>query len=535
MMACLQGGNLPALEVQTTAIAVDTSLSLTEVVCIAIYGKALKAGNDPGSLESDMADLRQECGSLWRNVNGPGWLRSHMGLLSSGRSWAFPSEVSKDCKTITLSWFAAAQRWLKEGRKLGAARELPPQLAEKARRLAQMTDAEAISCAIAEADRIERAESAINARSAAFYGLLNRAVMEGRVTLKAVPTDPETNTWSPIIRGEPPHRRVPIDFFELPLVHDLRENTLEFDNFSTNEKMVVSIFDRNERAKEAALVKWADLKVSADDARWLLSTFSVNQKPRSQLETRTLDEKQAYPWPPNWLSLAGAIMWVATRDKTLTEKTEAQIGNDSGIVAGVVVRLAYEKAADGVSRTLFVDTHDAWPALRRLIADEKIVAEGRSLERRGVYAAVEQRYPNEKIPSGDAANLIILGSVSGIEPKDALGPNELYRFANGQGRYWYDVRLRADDVFREFRDPKGEGRESRKTQSCPGRKREARGDAELLKVAFKQCFPEGVPRGMWVKEVYRRMSEWIKTNRERHPPSWKTFDRQRSKFWPKDS
>jgi hypothetical protein len=162
-------------------------------------------------------------------------------------------------------------------------------------------------------------------------------------------------------------------------------------------------------------------------------------------------ERQAdLSWNPTWLSLAGALMWVVTRAKSLTKLADRQIKNDHGVVLGVSIHLAQEKVQTGESRRLRVEIEDAWPALRRLIADEKIVAEGRSLERRGISAAVETRYPNDRIPSGDAANLIILSNVPGIEPRDALAPDEMYRFADWQGRYWYDVRLRADDVFREF-------------------------------------------------------------------------------------
>jgi hypothetical protein len=100
-------------------------------------------------------------------------------------------------------------------------------------------------------------------------------------------------------------------------------------------------------------------------------------------------------------------------------------------------------------RPQFADVSDVWPAIRARIADEKIAAEGKSIFRRGVLEVGEMRFENAPIPSGDANDLVMLTGICGIEPDDALGHRNAV-LHNWQGRYWYDVRLRASDVLREF-------------------------------------------------------------------------------------
>ena len=143
-------------------------------------------------------------------------------------------------------------------------------------------------------------------------------------------------------------------------------------------------------------------------------------------------------------------MWAITRDKDLAMDAERYWKDAGGCIGGICAQLAYRKVTTGWKPKYQLEIGDAWPALRRLIADEKIVAEGRSIERRGLDGRLETIFPSQPIPSGDAGNLFIDSDVRGIAPKDALAPDEFYRFHGGQGRYWYDVRLKASDVFREL-------------------------------------------------------------------------------------
>jgi hypothetical protein len=450
MITCLQAGHLPAIHCSAATTASAGSRTLSEVVCLALYGSPLKPGSEHGSLREALQPLILEGWALWKNPNGPGWLVPHLELLANAKSWPLRPDTDDENERITLDAFRAAEQWLSRSRRMGFVYSLPAALAEKVLSLGNMSGGDAIRAALAEADRIERTEATINAKADKFYKLLSDGVATRQVTLKAIATDPRTNAWLPRARGEPPHQIIPADYFELPMVHNLFDNDLETDRFSAGAKSLDSIFDSIERENEGLLIKWSDLKVPPADVNWLLSTFRDDREATDHRPLTTSKPQQSSTWNPSWLSLAGAIMWVITRDRTLTRSTDEQAGNDRDIELGISVRLAHEKVQSGESRRVLVEISDAWPALRRLIADEKIVAEGKSLERRGIGAAVETSYPNGRIPSGDAANLIILSDVSGIKPKDALAPDEFYRFTNGQGRYWYDVRLLAADVFQEF-------------------------------------------------------------------------------------
>jgi hypothetical protein len=183
---------------------------------------------------------------------------------------------------------------------------------------------------------------------------------------------------------------------------------------------------------------------------------------------------QRYQWMLTWISLPAALMWWVTRDNNLTRTVQLDPDAYANMKMGVSVRLAsaqvYGQRVGIVERSI----NEAWPAIRRSIADEKIVAEGKSLERRGINSTVETRFPNERIPSGDAGSLIIMRGVPGIEPKDALAPDEFYRFTNCQGRYWYDVRLRAADLFREFPElcrPAGDAESDQSKEQQPKSRR----------------------------------------------------------------
>ena len=273
MITCFQAGDLPVIDRPPDTTESAGSHTLTEVVTAAIYGAPLKPGGDIGSLREACEPLRLEGRALWKDPNGPGWLRQHLELIAQGKAWPIERDTQDDCERDTLNRFAAAQRWLTEHRKLGFADGLPPELAEKVIRLAGMTDAEAIAHALAEADRIERAESAINAKAADFYKLLSDAIANQRITLKAIATDPRTKAWLPRAPGEPPHQLIPADYFELPMVHDLWDNQLEANRFSTEAKLLDSIFNRIERENHGLLIKWSDVKIPPEHVGWLLSTF----------------------------------------------------------------------------------------------------------------------------------------------------------------------------------------------------------------------------------------------------------------------
>lgn len=152
-----------------------------------------------------------------------------------------------------------------------------------------------------------------------------------------------------------------------------------------------------------------------------------------------------------WLTLPAGFMWAMTCDTDLTEEVQTDPKAFEGIALRLAARLAYEKVRGRNVPTHFAHVLDAWCAMRDLIADEKLIAEGQLIERHcaGLHAAVESFHVNAKIPSGEAANLILLDN-DRLFDETVLAPDELYRFHNGQGRYWKRVRLSAADLQAAF-------------------------------------------------------------------------------------
>jgi hypothetical protein len=156
----------------------------------------------------------------------------------------------------------------------------------------------------------------------------------------------------------------------------------------------------------------------------------------------------------NWWTLPAGLMWVMTRNEEVAEKVQTDPTAVKGIALGIAFRLAEEAAYAAKLETRFSNSKKAWLAVRDLIADEKIRAEGVLIERRiesweATGPATESYGHNAPIPSGEAANLVMLDNWAGFT-ETVLGPDEMYRFYNGQGRYWKRVRLCAADMVHEF-------------------------------------------------------------------------------------
>ena len=156
-------------------------------------------------------------------------------------------------------------------------------------------------------------------------------------------------------------------------------------------------------------------------------------------------------WKPTWLSLAGAIMWVVARDMTLVKSTDEQADNDHSTISGISLRLAQARQQTGEPVNLHVGLAEAWPAIRRLVGDGKILAEGTPIVFKGRQdgTGIWRTFEAEAIPSRSIRKVLLNNDVPGIAPKDALAQNKLSRATTGF-RYWTSVFVRADDLFREF-------------------------------------------------------------------------------------
>jgi hypothetical protein len=236
-------------------------------------------GCEADSLRKALDPLCLEGWALWNNPNGPAWLVPHLKLIVDRATWPFAQDTDDEIERITLGWYRAARHWLTIKRRMGFAFGLPSHLSERVIALANMTEAQAIQSAIDEAQRISSAETAINAEAESFYALLSRAIAAGRVTLKGIRTNPETNTWLPLHEGAPPHSLIPADYFELPMIHNVFDNELEPDRFNSKAKALESDFNRRERENGNQLIMWTDVKVPTDQAAWLLSIFRGGSNP----------------------------------------------------------------------------------------------------------------------------------------------------------------------------------------------------------------------------------------------------------------
>jgi hypothetical protein len=270
MIICLHQGNLPALMCVSAELPAGQNPTLTEVACLAVYGAPLKPGTGEGMLRGQLTASRIEGRVLWSYENGPAWLRPHLELIAAGRSWPIAPDAASESEQITLKAFDATEKWLSHGRKLPAPEGTPADVAARKARLAEMSDAEAIAYALAEAERIERAERVVNARAARFYELLSEAVIAARIELKAIPVDPIDGSWKLSRPGRPPHVSVPPDYFNLPLAHNLYDNELDVHRHVSEQEAIDSVFNRIERANDAMLVRWTAVRIAREDAAWLL-------------------------------------------------------------------------------------------------------------------------------------------------------------------------------------------------------------------------------------------------------------------------
>jgi hypothetical protein len=151
-----------------------------------------------------------------------------------------------------------------------------------------------------------------------------------------------------------------------------------------------------------------------------------------------------------WLTLAAGLMWAITRNVNLTKKIQSDRKAFENIDLSIATHLAGEEVYVRKLPAYFANVDEAWLAVRDLIADEKIRAEGELIERRGLQnPGVEISHSNALISSGEAGNLVMLDNWGGFT-ETVLGPDETYRFHNSQGRYWKRVRLSAADLLAAF-------------------------------------------------------------------------------------
>jgi hypothetical protein len=386
-------------------------LSLTEIASFVLDGVA----RDDDEVAKAIDVVRETARGEWGDHDGPRWLLEQLSWIRDEfwKSVLFKQSPMNDRKK-QLEHLKKARAWLS---------------------MRGTNAAEAIK--LVEVELKRRLESDLRRRR--FVDLLFREAARKSVTI-----------WAPPQASGKDHpdgqlAKIPSEFFaesgDLSIHRALATNP-SFRCPRDNAEGYSAIHLVNEATGE----EYVKPRLTYDDAIKLCKAFNDFKRVawhESKLPTRT------------WLSLSAALMWVLTRDAALTERLADDPRSDEGVLLKIVTRLAAEEVYHGFEPTrFFPSAEDAWHAVRSLIAEEKIEAEGPSIERRGISAAVTTEYPSQRIPSGDARSFKLFDGVPGVEPKTALAIDRPNRFDNGspfgQGRYWFDVRLKAADVFGEF-------------------------------------------------------------------------------------
>jgi hypothetical protein len=270
-----QQGNLPALVCEAVGLPPDSNVTLTELACYKIYGAPLTKEK----LNHHQQALMRDCRAVWSHPDGPVWLREHFELMAKKQHWQFKPSCSPEDREHALAWFAKARRWLQEMRMQPAPEDASNEVRETKSRLANLSESDAIQMALEAANQLEAAEAAINERSAHFYSVLSNEVATGRVVLKGIPVGAKDGQIMPPKWGEPPHKAIPQDYFNLPFEHDLYNNELAVKCCSSEEEIFHSIFNRTQQQFVESLVRYQAVRVPPEGVQRLLAALSGASKP----------------------------------------------------------------------------------------------------------------------------------------------------------------------------------------------------------------------------------------------------------------
>lgn len=533
MITCTHRNALPAIVCAQSGLPKCHRPTLTEVASLAIYGAPLRPGRGDGTLREAMTPLQIEGRALWRNDNGPGYLVEHLNRISAGEPWPYKSDSVDNDERITLASFAAAERWLTRWRKAIPAEALPPELAKRVKALAAMSDAEAIQYAGSEADRIEQAEHAANRRAEAFYRVVSALVSRGQVELEAITVDRATGEWLAREPGSPPHTAIARQFFNLPMIHDLYDNQLDVDRFSSDSDLLDSLFNRVARSNDAKLVRWEDIRVSLDDARLLLSTFLYDRvrameiaPDAGEIEAAKLGLDPLNPSPdPNQLdpmkesrwTIPMALAWIVTRDpykvRMQWDKWRGQVREWRRLVTPEPMPDGKTRGVEGLHLVPLSKRHGSYSDLNLDAAlstacgesfvvqpeDAKTalwhVLDAGKLDPDGIDPRQGKRVP---IPPREFHDLGIFSSSAG---KDYLS-------AGLGGQEYHDPTVsRADVVEHVWRQPAA-------TSACKDLEPEKPGPEPLRDAiieADRALWPEGPPKGMQAKVRRDRIRAHVKS------------------------
>jgi hypothetical protein len=153
--------------------------------------------------------------------------------------------------------------------------------------------------------RKERGTAAVSQATARFYGLLSQAVARSHAAL-----------WGLKQVGEQPsaveHEQIQPSYLITPRHHDLLDNELHEEISPDEQEMLDRLFDHAARERAARLVRYLDIKISADDAALLVSQYHADRRqPVADSPPANSKVSRSRKWRPLHVSIA----WSLTRDE----------------------------------------------------------------------------------------------------------------------------------------------------------------------------------------------------------------------------
>lgn len=252
------------------------------------------------------------------------------------------------------------------------------------------------------APRLEHEAAAVRQATARFYTLLGHAVARSHVTLWGL-----KQVGDRLPTAE--HARIEPTYLLTPRHHDLLDNELNEEFKDGDERRV---FNRAAREREVHLVRYFDIKISAEDAALLIGQYHAADRPNA-----IADNPPSIPISNRsrkWRPLHVAIAWALTRDEQVCTRMAGNVSGanifaacsqieremlDSGcfMIVNEIMHL------DMPTRTVEIQTHRLVPGYRGCF---RLLAEGYELRGRRDYTGTIADLPHAHECASNRAPLL---------------------------------------------------------------------------------------------------------------------------------
>ena len=255
---CLQQGAMPSLRCVPSDLPDLEYVTLTEVACRRLYGRALTPGTD-GTLSLYESEYRDDNRKTWKDDNGPYWMVDPLQTIAEGGEVAFDPDTSQAERENKLKAFRHAKCWLTNS---------------------GFRPSEAHARAQTTAARLSNGMADVAKKSAEFYRKLNRLVANGKIALFGIPVRNGRMVETPGRPNGVIHHQISPDYFMLPIAHDLFDNELGLDRTTGREQLPEPVSNPSCTAIHQ-LVQYKDVRLSTEHARQLVSNLNINEQKRA--------------------------------------------------------------------------------------------------------------------------------------------------------------------------------------------------------------------------------------------------------------